>query len=370
MPDVPTYCELSHGIAVSLAASHEVSVITASPSYQNLFEGDQPPKSEAIDGVSVTRLDVVKSFPPMIAFTMAAARELRKRRDEIDLVIVVSEPPVLLPFAVTAVASGGYKVIQLLQDIHPEAGRAGGMLNNRALVRLLLQLDRWTSKQADCTVVLSDDMAKTYEETRPVRNLQVINNYRLDSPSEEPPSGMISKDRFNVTFAGNVGKFQNVDVLLDAAAILKQDPQMESVIVHIVGAGTELDRVSKRVNEEQLTNVVVQGRLSRAQAQGFMELSDVGVITLEPKVHRYSYPSKTMAYLDAGCELLAVVEPESSLANDMEQLSIGSIAAPDASSVAQAVRSSFERRREGKNTSAFEREATLATWRELVERVV
>ena len=370
LPDVPTYCELSHGIASMLAETHDVSVITAAPSYQDLFDGPEPPKAEEIDGVSVTRLELLSSVPPMIAFATAAGRELRKRRDEIDLAVVVSEPPVLLPFVVTAAAGSSFKTIQLLQDIHPEAGEQGGAITNGAVLRTLRGLDAWTAKRADCTVVLSDDMAQTYGTTRPVKDLEVINNYRLGSPSEPPPNGMISEDTFNVTFAGNVGKFQNVDVLVDAAALLLREPDYNEVVFHIVGSGSELERLTRRVTTENLTNLLVHGRLSRAKAQGFMERSDVGIITLEPRIHRYSYPSKTMAYLDAGCELLAIVEAESSLADDIEQGLLGSVASPNGDSVAAAVRKSFDRRASPPaDTDMFDRTGTFEKWRNLVERV-
>ena len=45
--------------------------------------------------------------------------------------------------------------------------------------------------------------------------------------------------------------------------------------------------------------------------------ADIGVVALMPGMYRYAYPSKTMAYLEQGRPIIAVVENESELANTM-----------------------------------------------------
>ena len=362
LPDIPTYCELSHGIARELALEHQVEVFTSSPSYRSIFEGSEPPAVELMDGVTVHRLKPISKLPAMIGFTISAARRLQQQRKQFDVVLVVSEPPVVLPFAIVAVASRSAATIQLLQDIHPEAGEVAGMLPNPMLRRILFKMDQWTAGRADRTVVLSEDMANSYSSRQP-KDIRIINNYRLESEVEPPAEGLIDESLFNVTFAGNVGKFQNLDVLLDAAHLVQD---LQDVVIHILGSGPELDRITERVAREALRNVKIHGHVPRTVAQGFMQHSNVGVVTLEREIHRYSYPSKTMAYVEAECELLAIVEPDSSLALDVREHGLGAVAEPHGADVATAIRqlhgSTKTASTQHSSRTPFGREETLESW--------
>lgn len=364
LPEVLTYCELTHGVATSLAADFEVEVITGSPFDPKIGDGPQSQSDEMIDGVRVTRLRYSQSFLPMFGFAAAAALALVRNRRRFDIVIVTSEPPIVLPWVVSVCTHRSTRMVQVLQDIHPEAGLAAGLLGNRTVVRILRAMDRRNARVATRTVVLSDDMASSYRRSRDVRSLHVINNYRLETKSASPPPGCIDSCSFNVTFAGNLGRFQDVDVLLDAAHFI---PTGSGIAIHLVGSGTELERLKQRVLDEELEIVNIHGRLSRAEAQGFMEASDIGVITLHPGIHRFAYPSKTMAYLDAGCELLAIVDPASSLAADVREHGLGEIAPSNGADVAKAILASYDRRNHRRSAALpFGRRETLDQWRELV----
>ena len=137
-------------------------------------------------------------------------------------------------------------------------------------------------------------------------------------------------------------------------------------MIHILGSGPELDRITERVAREALRNVKIHGHVPRTVAQGFMQHSNVGVVTLEREIHRYSYPSKTMAYVEAECELLAIVEPDSSLALDVREHGLGAVAEPHGADVATAIRqlhgSTKTASTQHSSRTPFGREETLESW--------
>ncbi len=363
LPDVPTYCELTHEIARALARDgHAVTVVTGFPGYQNAYDGPAPPSHEVKDGVKVYRLK--PWFPGALGFALAATWQTMRHRSTTDLVITTSDPPVLGPWFVTNTAGQGIPVIQILQDVHPEAAITVGALKRGASVALLRFMDRMTARRAAATIVLSDDMAATYRSSREPKDLRVINNFRLSTPSTPPPDELIDLSKRNVTFAGNIGRFQNIDALLDTAALLLPD---NDIAINLVGRGSEYDRVQRRIEAEGLHNVRLIPAVSRNEAQWLIERSDVALVSLAPDVYRSSYPSKTMAYIDAQRPILAIVEMESCLAHDIVSHQLGTVSRPIPAEIAESIRALLVRGVPLTQSSAFQKSETLKIWIDLID---
>ena len=54
-----------------------------------------------------------------------------------------------------------------------------------------------------------------------------------------------------------------------------------------------------------------------------MQRADLGIVSLIPGVYRVAFPSKTMMYLAAGCPVLAVIEQQSVLAEQLVREQFG-----------------------------------------------
>ena len=53
-------------------------------------------------------------------------------------------------------------------------------------------------------------------------------------------------------YTGNIGSVQGIDVLVEAAALLEDDPE---IVVAIVGDGAAKERLVRRAQQLELTNV-------------------------------------------------------------------------------------------------------------------
>ena len=73
----------------------------------------------------------------------------------------------------------------------------------------------------------------------------------------QSPAGKYS-DKFSLMFAGNFGKVQSLDTILDAAEVLEND---QDIVFVLVGTGNELIRLKQKIEEKDL-NIILPGQFS------------------------------------------------------------------------------------------------------------
>ena len=109
-----------------------------------------------------------------------------------------------------------------------------------------------------------------------------------------PVSYMFDKNYFNVVYAGNIGVMQNVDILIEAAKQMKDDP---SVWFHIIGNGVYKEKLEVRAKEYEITNISFWPMQPPELAPAIYSDADVNVIPLVKDVYRTALPSKTATCL-------------------------------------------------------------------------
>jgi glycosyltransferase involved in cell wall biosynthesis len=140
---------------------------------------------------------------------------------------------------------------------------------------------------------------------------------------------------FNVLYVGNIGAAQSLQVVLEAAEILRTDSRIRFVII---GDGVERASLETQAQQRGLGNVRFLGSRPQAQAAGYMALADVLFLHLKRNpVYEITIPSKTYSYLAAAKPILAAADGE--LANLINKLKAGVVCPPeDALTLAEAVR--------------------------------
>jgi glycosyltransferase involved in cell wall biosynthesis len=157
-----------------------------------------------------------------------------------------------------------------------------------------------------------------------------------------------------VGYAGSMGEPNALDVLLDAAALLRG----ERLRVVLVGSGHEQARLAARVAAEDLINVVFLPPIPKAQIPSFLAGVDIAYIGWQRvPIYRFGIaPNKLMDYMMARCAVLHSVEA----GNDpVAEAGCGLTVAPqDAAAVASGLRRlaalpGSERRAMGERGRAF-----------------
>ena len=107
-------------------------------------------------------------------------------------------------------------------------------------------------------------------------------------------------------YAGSHGLPNALDVLLDAAKLLKSQP----VAIVMVGGGHERERLAERVRAEGLTNVAMFAPIPKLQIPALLERFDIAYIGWQrTPIYRFGIaPNKLMDYMMAGRAVLHSVE--------------------------------------------------------------
>ncbi len=387
-PDTPPYASMLRAIVRRwVDEGHHVDVLSSQPSYKAGLDNVKQPGKEVVDGATVYRMvlpseagrPLIRIFNALRLGLGIITRAVLLRR--YDVIMVSTSPPVLAGwFTALAARLSGARFVYHCMDVHPEIGRISGEFRNPLIYRQLARMDAWTCRQANPVVVLSKDMADSLDQRSDpgeAPRTAVINNFSLPSESDtgqELPFPWPSEP-FVLLFAGNIGRFQGLDVLMDAMEQLRGHPNIRLLMM---GEGTEKPALEKQVAESG-ARVSFVGHHSVSVAKAAMRKASAGFVSLIPELYRYAYPSKTMTYLEQGCPVLVAVEPESRLAADIVENNAGlAVRGGDASELAQAISrlAADDLQMQGmkENASrlaekAFSQEVVLARWASLVRSV-
>ena len=109
-----------------------------------------------------------------------------------------------------------------------------------------------------------------------------------------------------VGYAGSMGLPNALDTLLDAAALLRDEP----LRFVLVGNGHEQPRLAQRVAAEKLAKVRLLPPIPKAQVPALLARVDIAYIGWQPlPIYRFGIaPNKLMDYMMAGCAVLHSVQ--------------------------------------------------------------
>lgn len=345
-PDSPPYASMLRSIGEELVRSgHSVNLVTGHPSYKSFDFNSKNKSQENINGIEVVRLrslplsnrfsiikNIQKAIFPVRGFFHLVVKHVFYR-ERTDVIVAATIPPIVNGLCSLAAArlTGAYFVYHI-QDIYPEIGAVGGMWNENSFRhKILKRLDRFVCLAADRCVVLSADMRNSLL-SRGVEpsQIRIINNFQLEAhdldetPKTDPKlSEAVTSP--SIVFAGNLGRFQGLDLLLDGFLLWSKSRSLvkgaQPLTLHFLGDGVVKSELIKRA--EGSSCVQFHGHLPFSEAAGFIRQCDVGIVSVSPEVYKYAYPSKTLTYLGLGIAVFAIVESESSLAKEIESNKIG-----------------------------------------------
>jgi len=371
-PDTAPYGLILRQLGEDLSdAGREVSVFTSKPSYGKDLEG--APSRAQLGKLNVRRIRVLpdpRSLPPIRVFNMlhyCAALFFHVLGARADVVTAGTFPPVLAGWSASLAArTTGARFIYHVQDIHPELSvQTGDRLGRGLAARLLRWLDNQTLRRADTIVTLSEDMAETLR-ARGLGDLPiaVLNNPPLKAtePMDPPPELIKPEGRVRVIFAGNLGRFQNLPLLAEGVArCFVAHPNLELMFM---GDGVALDALKARWGDHP--QIRFAPFLPFNQARAVIAGADIGLVSLSPGLFRVAYPSKLSTYLDLGLTVLALIEPESRMAQMLETTGQGAVAAlPEPEAIGAALERLLSRPRPAHPAEARAATAAAPGWREI-----
>jgi len=333
---------------------HTVQVLTGFPNYPGgtLYFGYKVRllQRETIDGISIIRVplypshdgSVLKRICNYLSFAFSAALLGPLLVRQADVVYVYHPPATVALPAMMLKLLRGMPFVYDIQDLWPDTLEVTGMLNNQWILK---RVDMWchlTYRCADQIVVLSPGFKKILRERGvPEEKICVIYNWcdegqitaeeRSVAAQREPEMA----GRFNIVFAGTMGKAQALDSVLEAAELVAaRMPQVQFVFI---GGGIDVERLKQIKTQKKLDNVLFLPRRPVSKMGSALNLADLLLVHLkDDPLFEITLPSKTQAYLAAGRPILIAVRGDA--ADLVEKAGAGISCIPeDAVSIAAAV---------------------------------
>jgi glycosyltransferase involved in cell wall biosynthesis len=304
---------------------HQVEVLTGFPNYPGgqIYPGYRQSlcQRETIEGVSIIRVPL---FPDhsgsgfrrilcylSLALTACIPGLLLVRRP--DVVHVYQGPATLaLPSMVLCLLCRVPYVLDV-QDLWPESVTSSGML---AMPGLTFLLNKWCDlahRLAAKIVVLSPGYKRVLiERGVDASKIDVVYNWCDESQMSTQvcektgdPFGLAG--RFTVVYAGNLGRVQALDVVLETAALLGDEHP--DILFVFVGDGVDAGRLKEIAASKGLDNVRFIPRLPVSEVGVILEKADSLLIHLrDDPLCRVGIPQKTQAYLSAGRPIIVAVK--------------------------------------------------------------
>ena len=191
-------------------------------------------------------------------------------------------------------------------DIWPDSVYAYGFKKTKALSYLLDKFVKFMYCNVD-NIALS---SKGFESRlRPYTRSDLTFNYLpqwaddLDMSKELADLG--ANDKIQFTFAGNVGKMQNLENIINAFCLLSSEYQEKSQL-NIIGDGSNLDNLKLLANNNP--NIIFHGKKPRSDMASYYKASDFLIISLiDEPIFSVTVPAKTQTYIAAKKPILAII---------------------------------------------------------------
>lgn len=306
---------------------HEVQVVTGFPNYPDgrLYPGYRirPYQQEQLQGVTVHRapLYVSHDLNPRrratnyLSYAVSASAIAVTRLGKVDATLVHSTPATVAIPALALRALRRTPYVVHVQDLWPQTVTASGFLSDgqhRRVERVLHRFCDAVYRHAASIAVTSPGMADLIA-ARGVesRKISVIPNwaderhFRPVTPSAEMVNELGPFRPFTVMYAGAMGEVQALDVLIDAATILREHGDIGFLLV---GGGVSEQSLKARASHAQLDNVRFIGHQPVERMADVLALGDAQVISLRDlPIFRSTLPSKIQATLAAGRPIIGVL---------------------------------------------------------------
>lgn len=230
----------------------------------------------------------------------------------IDCIYLASTPPIQGMLGAFIKKFRGIPFVYNLQDIFPDSMAGTGLAKKGGVLwKIGRVIENFTYKHADKIIVISEDFKKNImAKGVPEEKIEVIYNWVdqnavVSIPREENKLfDMYGLDRskFYVTYNGNIGLTQNMDMLMEVAKNLETNEDIQFVLV---GNGAFLDDVKRIINERNIHNVTLLPFQPYEDISHVFSLGDVSLVISKPGVGANSVPSKTWSIMSASRPVLA-----------------------------------------------------------------
>lgn len=316
------------------------------------------PSFETIQGVTVRRIwttrfgrsHLILRSIDYLSFYVAAALSLLRVTGRGDVVIAMTDPPMLSLFAAPITKLRGAFAINWVQDLFPEIAEAldvGGKPAHR-LFALLRNLRNVSLRCANRNVAIGEVMAQRLNQAN-ITNVRVISNWAdcntlvpIAHENNHLRTSWDLSERFVVGYSGNLGRAHDITILIEAIETLERAiaHQVAHRPVHwlFIGGGHALETLKREVYAHKLKSITFRPYQPREKLSESLSAADVHIVSLKPDLEGLIVPSKFYGIAAAGRTILNIGDRNGEIARLIDRHGCGTtIANGDSAALVAAI---------------------------------
>lgn len=233
-----------------------------------------------------------------------------------DIYIICSAPPFM--GIAGAFLSRKAPTVYNLQDVFPDSLITAKKLSEDSLIiRLFRKVEKWIYKKNTHIITITKDFNKLLlGRGVPQEKISTIYNWIDENavvPIERQNNCLINrynieKSKFIVTYCGNIGHSQNLEMVVDIAKELGEDVQFV-----FIGDGGWKNNIEQYIVNKKVINVMMLPFQPYGDIAHVMSLGDVSLVCSKANVGNSSFPSKTWSIMSAGRAVICSFDKNSEL---------------------------------------------------------
>lgn len=254
-----------------------------------------------------------------------AAKEYAKHKGKPDVILASSVHPLTMVAGIQLAKYFGVKCICEVRDLWPEAivTYSKRIKKNGLPAKIMYAGEKWIYKKADAVIFTQEGGPDYVREHKwddghggPIRNdklyhinngvdLEAFDQNVIDYPYND--EDLDNPDIYKVVYAGSIRRINNLGIILDAAKQVS-NPRIKFIIF---GSGDELEDLKKRVDTENIKNVVFKGRVDKYYIPAVDSKADLNLVHWEmsPLLRVGESYNKAFEYFAAGKPVFYTVRP-------------------------------------------------------------
>lgn len=306
---------------------HEVTILTALPNYPRgeVFDEYKGNKVvlEEIEGIRIVRTSIyatkskgfTKRLRNYLSFTFSAVFQGAKHICKQD-VIITESPPLFLGFSGYVLAKiKRAKFVFNIADLWPESAIKLGVLNNKLFIKMSIWLEEFCYRRASAVTcqtegIVDNIVNRGFDKNKVhlITNGVDTNLFKKENRDENFRREIGIENKFSLCYAGIHGLAQGLQVIVNAAEIVKNEKNIQFVFV---GDGPEKQELINMVKEKKLRNITFLPLQPKVNMPKIVASMDAAIIPLKKlELFEGALPSKMFETLSSQIPIIMAVKGE------------------------------------------------------------
>ncbi len=235
-----------------------------------------------------------------------------------DVVICIEPTFFCVPATLLFCKLRDSKSLLHIQDFELDAMLGLGLGKSGVIAQFAKQIERWLMRRFDAISTISYSMLRNAEQKtgQPEKLFYFPNWVDTDFLTPDADSDLfrkrwgIAETTRVVLYSGNMGKKQGLEIVLQAADQLRQEPNL---LFLMVGAGAAQEELVLQAEQLQLANMRFYPLQSYKDLPALMTLADIHLVVQKKGAADAVLPSKLTTILAVGGNSIITAEPETEL---------------------------------------------------------